>query len=97
MDHLLSDENELVGRWCESEGKIQGDAVCRRIERLTGGILQFVQSHPEVGAWRRLFCDTSDGRYWERYYPQSELHGGGPPALRLLSDEELATEYGITA
>lgn len=97
MDELQPNETELVGQWIESDGKVQADAVCHRIERLTGEILEVVQDHPKAGGWRRLFCDTADGRYWERYYPQGEMHGGGPPALRLMSDRELATEYRFTA
>ncbi|PZU11806.1 Imm27 family immunity protein [Sphingomonas sp.] len=96
MDELSPHETELVGRWIESDGKVRGDAVCGRIERLTGGILDVVQDHPEASGWRRLFRDIADGRYWERYYPQSEMHGGGPPALRLIADHEVTTEYHFT-
>jgi hypothetical protein len=93
MDGLLPHETELVGGWIESDGKVLADAVCRRIERLTSGTLDVVQDHPRARGWKRLFRDTADGRYWERYYPQGEMHGGGPPALRLVAEQELATEY----
>lgn len=96
MDKLAPDEIELVGRWIESDGKMRGDAVCDRIDGLTGGILDVIQDHPKDGGWRRLFRDTADGRFWERYYPQGEMHGGGPPALRLISDREVASEYNFS-
>ena len=37
-----------------------------------------------VGAWTRL-C--------ERTYPQGEMQGGGPPRLRVLSEEEARQKY----
>lgn len=95
MDRLLAHEIELLGRWVEQDGKIREDAVCERITRLTDGVLDIVQDHPMQGGWRRLYRDRGDGRYWERSYPASDLHGGGPFALRWISDEEVATEYGF--
>ena len=95
MDTLLSHETELTGRWIETDGKVRGDAVCERIYRLTNGILDMVQDHPRLGGWTRLFRDKADGRYWERTYPQSELHGGGPPALRWISEQVVRKEYGF--
>lgn len=78
------------GRWND-----EGDQTCGRIGRLTNGVLNVIQDHPNAGGWQRLFRDGVDGRYWERYYPQGELHSGGPPAPRLLTAREAAAEYGI--
>lgn len=95
MTALQPNETELVGRWLETEGTVHGDAVCERIEALTHGLLDIVQDHPKHGGWKRLFCDKQDGRFWERSYPQSDLHGKGPPVLRWISDDEAAREYGL--
>jgi hypothetical protein len=46
------------------------------------------------GAWETLFQDHDDGRYWERTYPNSEMHEGGPPALVCVSEEEAKAKYG---
>ena len=93
MDALLPHETALTGKWIETHDGIRGDVTCDRIARLTDGVLDVVQDHPKSGGWVRLFRDVGDGRYWERSYPQSEMHGGGPPALRWIGDEELAREY----
>ncbi|TFU00389.1 hypothetical protein EUV02_15195 [Polymorphobacter arshaanensis] len=95
MDPLLPHEIELTGKWIALDGDVQGDAVCERIDYLTE-ILDVVQDHPQAGGWRRLFRDPADGRYWELTYPQAELHAGGPPALRWISDDEMKQEYGFS-
>jgi hypothetical protein len=95
MDILLPHETELTGRWLEIEGKVHGDAVCKRIHDLTNGVLNSIQDHPKSGGWTRLFRDPADGRYWERTYLQSGLHGGGPPTLRSITMEKVIEEYGF--
>jgi len=47
-----------------------------------------------MGRLGTLYRDPDDGRYWERTYPQSELHGGGPPELRVLATEDARQKYG---
>jgi hypothetical protein len=42
-----------------------------------------------------LYVDASDGRYWELIYPDSQLHGGGPPTLRNLSEASARKKYRI--
>ena len=48
-----------------------------------------------MGAWETLFRDPDDGRYWERVYPQGDLHGGGPPQLQVIDEAEAKRKYGI--
>jgi hypothetical protein len=43
---------------------------------------------PESGARETLYRAPDDGRYWEWTYPQSEMHGGGPPQLKYLTYQE---------
>jgi hypothetical protein len=80
-----------TGRWVIQNGRPVADDVCKRIVALT-------KSHPEkIGpdgsGWNTLYRDPSDG-YWELSYPQSELHGGGPPELRCLTSEQARQKYG---
>ena len=44
--------------------------------------------------WDTLYVDPDDGRFWEHIYPQSEMHGGGPPMLKHVSEEEARAKYG---
>jgi hypothetical protein len=90
---LRSEETELVGRWVVEGAKSRADDVCRRIEHLTANVLQELAVSREHGAWETLFRDPADGRFWERTYPQGELHGGGPPALHCISEEEARKRY----
>ena len=93
MSKLSPHETELVGKWVEQNGKVVADPTCQRIDELTNGILDVVQDHPHQGGWLRLYRDKSDGRFWERSYPESELHGGGPPMLRCISPDEVVRKY----
>ena len=43
-----------------------------------------------------LYRDPGDGRYWELAYPNGEMHGGGPPSLIMLTEQEAKTKYGLT-
>ena len=47
--------------------------------------LALVGSIPDE--WVTLYRDDSNGSYWLMSYPQSELHGGGPPKLEQIKEE----------
>jgi len=68
------------------------DPNCERIEQLTSTHLRFVKV--DASGWDSLYVNPSDGAYWERVYPQSEMHSGGPPQLRRLSPDEAKQKYG---
>jgi hypothetical protein len=91
---LRSDETKLVGKWVEEYGQIRADALCERIKWLTSRHLRKIAISKQWGAWETLFQDPNDGRYWERTYPQGEMHGGGPPALECISKELAKAKYG---
>lgn len=95
MTKLHSDEQRLTGSWIEENGKVCGDAISERIDWLLAHHLRKVVDSPQWGAWETLYQDPNDGRYWERTYPQGDLHGGGPPELRCLSAEEARQRYGL--
>ncbi len=87
-------ETKLIGKWVVENGQVRADAICKRIDWLTSHQLRRIAISKRWGAWETLFRDPDDGRYWERTYPQSEMHGGGPPALECLSREQGQAKYG---
>jgi len=95
MNRLQPHENELIGQLVESNGRIDGDEVCDRIDWLVTHVLNKIAFSPESGGWDTLFRDPTDGRLWERTYPQSHMHGGGPPALFRMTPEQARKKYGI--
>lgn len=96
MNDLRPDEYLLIGRWIDDAGTLKADSVCERIEWLIAHRLKRLADSPEWGGWETLYQDSNDGRYWERTYPQSDLHGGGPPKLQVLSATAAAQKYRLT-
>jgi len=94
---LRGNETELTGNWLVQNGQVTGDSTSQRIEWLTAHYLTKVADGPEGGGWEALYQDPVDGRYWERSYPQGELHGGGPPRLRILTSDEGEKKYRLGA
>jgi hypothetical protein len=91
MAKLQPNETDLIGEWKVVGGKVVGNEACERIDLLTSQYLE----HIAVGNWEKLYRDPEDGRYWELTYPHSDWHGGGPPRLTCLSEEEAQTKYGV--
>jgi hypothetical protein len=70
-----------------------------RVADPSGRIHELVRSHLsklgcDASGWETLYVDPVDGRLWELTYPQSGLHGGGPPELRCLTRDEARRKYG---
>jgi hypothetical protein len=93
MRELQPDETLLTGDWIVDGSKVVGDSVCRHIEWLIDSRVEQLATT----RWETLYRDLSDGRLWERTYPQSEMHGGGPPQLRVLSPESATSKYRVGA
>lgn len=91
---LQPNETELIGNWSVEEANVRADETCNRIEWLVSNVLEKIAISKDWGAWETLFRDPADGRYWERTYPKGEMHGGGPPALKCLSQEGVKLKYG---
>ena len=72
----------ITGEWILVDGRIQGDRNCKKIEHLLKNELSAVKA--DDCRWAGLYVDKSRC-YWELTYPQSHLHGGGPPQLQRLS------------
>jgi hypothetical protein len=94
MDNRLQpQETELVGGLILVNGRIVGDLVADRIEALVSTVFQEVA----VGNWEVLYRDPNDGRYWELTYPQGHMHGGGPPALKVVSHDQAMQKSNVSS
>ena len=94
MKVLNANETKLVGEWIADSNLVSADETCQRIDWLINHALEIVAE----GNWFALYRDPSDGRYWEVYYPQSHMYGGGPggpPSLINISFEDARKRYEI--
>ena len=92
---IKPNEVELIGKWNVLNGKISSDIICERINWLTEHYLLKMAISKQWGGWETLFQDPYDKRYWERTYPQSEMHNGGPPTLRYITTNQAKSKYDI--
>jgi hypothetical protein len=92
---ILPSEREIVGRWKVGPAGIEVDSNCVRIDRLVTECLIRISSSPTVGDWEVLFQDPQDGRYWEKLFLEGEMQGGGPPALKEISEADALRKYGV--
>lgn len=90
---LVPDESDLIGHWHLEDDAIVADETCKRIEWLINQHLVSVGSDPS--GWDDLYRDPEDGRLWERTWPQSEIHGGGPPRLTHITIDEARKRYNF--
>ncbi len=90
---LRPEETELVGHWKLIDGRMTADSTCERIQRLVSDSLEEVAS--DESGWSILYRDPVDGRYWELTYPQSHMHGGGPPSLLCVLKTDARMKYGL--
>ena len=90
---LRPEENGRIGAWLVEGDQVIADEVSQRIEILVERRLQLIGSAD--GGWSRLYLDPADGRYWELTYPQSVMHGGGPPQLAYVPADTAKIKYGI--
>jgi hypothetical protein len=65
-----------------SETQNGPSAASNRIHDLTSTYL--IKLGTDESGWDVLYQDPADGRLWELTYPQSGMHGGGPPQLEVL-------------
>lgn len=87
------DETVIEGRWLSVGGHVVADPAAKRIETLIREHLHRIAMSPD--GWSALFRDPDDGRLWERAYPHSEMHGGGPPKLEIISADAARLRYRI--
>ena len=90
-EELQPDETDLVGQWLNTGGRIQATPVAARIEWLVSERLKRLGA--DASGWDVLYRDPRDGRLWELTYPMSEMQGGGPPRLTVISRNAAASKY----
>ena len=90
---MASGERVLLGNWIERNGYIVQDETCKRIQILTE--CYFEQVSVDGDNWFALYRNPADGNYWKLTYPQSHMHGGGPPRLQLISQHDARIKYLI--
>jgi len=83
----------LQGKWLTTKEGVVPDDVCKIIDHLVREHLVKVATRD--GGWTTLYHDPLQSAYWELSYPESEMHGGGPPTLTRLSPGDVTTLYGI--
>lgn len=89
FEDLRPNEKELVGMWLDLGVRVTGDAICDRVDWLTGERLEkLAENGPELA---ELYRDRRDNRLWEKLLP----FAGGPPTLRLISREDAARKFGM--
>jgi hypothetical protein len=85
-------ETLLVATWVLYDGRVVNDDVANRISSLTESHL--IKVEQDASGWDSLYRDPIDGRLWELVYPESHMHGGGPPRLQALSTADAVRKYG---
>ena len=96
MAELGSEEVDLRGDWLvQSNRSVVADSTETRIEWLITQRLKRVAN--DSSGWEILYRDPRDGRLWELTYLKSEMHGGGPRRLRVLSRDEATAKYAHAA
>jgi hypothetical protein len=88
---IIPSESIIKGAWLHINGTTQADDNCRRIETLIATELQELAK--DKSGWDTLYQDPQDGRLWELLYPESELHGGGPPTLQVIELSQAKAKY----
>jgi hypothetical protein len=84
-------ETTLTGQWVKSGSSVIGDETTSRIKWLITERLERLGA--DQSGWQTLYRDRRDSRLWELSYPHSEWHGGGPPKLAVLANEEATRKY----
>jgi hypothetical protein len=90
---IEKNETKIIRHWKFENSKMIADKECERIQWLINNSLLKVAI--DSSGWDVLYKDESDNRYWELIYPNSELQGGGPPSLILLSELQAKEKYII--
>ena len=90
---ITPDEIIISGKWFKSENEVIKDENCKRIEYLTDHYLVKIDTDPN--GWDILYRDPTNGRLWLKTYPSSEMHGGGPPQLKEISQIDAKKQFQV--
>ena len=84
---------EIVGGWVTVDGAVVADDAQNLIYELVASRLIHVAEW--AGGYTTLYNDPADNSYWERTYPNSGMHGGGPQTLTEVLPEDVFPKYGL--
>ncbi|HEY8930521.1 MAG TPA: Imm27 family immunity protein [Mucilaginibacter sp.] len=90
---IKSDEVRIDGHLNFDGSKMIADEHTQRIYELIKNHL--IKIATDFSGWLTLYQDPIDGRYWELNYPNSEIHGGGPPTLTFLQAPDAKAKYKL--
>ena len=85
------EETKISGRLIETIGGVSNDETSKRIEYLTENHLK--KTGVDKSGWEILYRDPNDGRLWIKWFPQSEMQGGGPPELKVIDANEAKKKF----
>jgi hypothetical protein len=74
-------EKEIIGKWVFKDGTMVADANCQLIDSMIKNDFEEIEYSKD--GWTRRYKHTN-GSIWELSYPESHLHGGGPPKLSRI-------------
>jgi hypothetical protein len=80
----------IEGKWIFEGQRVIADEACDEITSLLSKLLPCGSTED---GWTRFYRDAETGVFWELTYPQSGLHGGGPPRLESHSLDELRRKH----
>ena len=90
--NIISENEKLIEcKWEIADDQISSNDACKRIEWLISDVLELVRV--DRSRWEKLYQDLKDKRYWLLFYPQSEMHGGGPPSLMEITYKEAELRF----
>jgi hypothetical protein len=90
---INSNETSIVEQWEFVNNKMTTNEQGKRMDLLIMGYLKKVAA--DASGWYILYQDPKDKRYWELSFPKSEMQGGGPRLLSVLSEKEAMDKYTI--
>ena len=76
-------EKEIIGSWVFKNGKVVADSNCDLIESMIKNDLMEIDVSAD--GWTKRY-QAKDGSILELTYPESHLHGGGPPKLTRIKE-----------
>ena len=93
MEELNPNETSIEGKWNFDGSSMNSDDSCKRIEWLINNKL--IEISVNGDDWETVYQDPEDRRYWLLSYPQSQMHGGGPPYLAVISEKEAQVKFDV--
>lgn len=93
MEELGPCESWVEGAWVFDGSSMETNDACKRIDWLINNKLVEISVHGN--GWDALYQDPNDRRYWLLTYPQSHMHGGGPPLLKAITEKEAKEIFNV--